>query len=336
LPEDLIEEIARLYGYNKIPTHQISGNLVVNRGIEAARDLHKLRQAFCDLSYHEIISYSFVDAKLQSLLDPQEKPVELLNPITAEMSVMRTNMWPGLVNTLLYNKSRQQHRVRLFETGTCFISRNDELKQEKRLAGLISGLAQPEQWAVSPREADFFDLKGDVEAILSQSFPLSELVFKPESHPALHPGQAASVHHQQQKIGLIGALHPNVLQALDVESKVFVFEIDLDLLPKAAPESYHELSKFPEIRRDIAILVNQTVPAKQIQDTIKVVAGSWLKDVFIFDVYQGKGISPGLKSIALALILQHPARTLVDEEIAAVMDRVISELKGQLGAELRR
>jgi phenylalanyl-tRNA synthetase beta chain len=336
LPEDLIEEIARLYGYDKIPTHQLKGGLQVAHASQGARDLQPLRQLLSDLSYHEIISYSFIDKKLQKLIDPQEEPCELVNPITADMTVMRTSIWPGLINTLLYNKSRQQHRIRLFEMGTCFTRHQKQLLQKPRLGGLITGLVCQEQWGLPAREADFFDIKGDAEKILRSFIIDKKLMFEPETHPALHPGQTAGIYADKQKLGVLGALHPMVLQELDISAKVFVFDIDLHQLYSDGLHRFNEISKFPEIRRDIAILVNQAIPAREIQDTIKVIAGDWLKDVFIFDVYQGKGIAPGLKSIALALTLQHPTRTLVDDEVAALMERVITTLKGKLGAELRR
>lgn len=335
LPEDLIEEIARLYGYDKIPTHFIKAQLKIAQHIENGSDLSFLRQSLSDQGFHEIISYSFIDKKLQELLDPKVTARELMNPITADMTVMRTNLWPGLVNALLYNKSRQQARVRLFEIGTCFVTHGTELLQQPRLGGLISGFALPEQWGVPVREADFYDLKGSIENLLALLGEPSDFSFKQDTHPALHPGQTASIYHKDQKIGLLGALHPTVLQALDLTDKVFVFELDLNLLKKAEVRHFREISKFPEIRRDIALIVNQAIPVKDIQDTIKLIAGDWLKYIFIFDVYQGKGITPGLKSVALALILQHPTRTLVDDEVAELMERVIATLRQQLGAELR-
>lgn len=335
LAEDIIEEIARLYGYDHIPTHKIKSVLQANQVEDSAQDLQALRMALCDQGYHEVISYSFVDKKLQALLDPDETPRELLNPMTADMAVMRTNLWPGLVNTLLYNKSRQQHRIRLFEIGTVFITLDHQLYQQQKWGGLMMGSAYQEQWGQPGREADFYDVKGSIENIFSLFSSKANLVFKPEVHSALHPGQTAGIYHKDQKVGIVGALHPTVLQALDLATKVFVFELDLEALQKLPLASLREVSKFPEIRRDIAILVNQAIPAEQIQDTIKTVAGNWLQNVFIFDVYQGKGISSGLKSIALALILQHPTRTLVDDEVAALMERIIVALKGQLGAELR-
>lgn len=336
LPEDLIEEIARLRGYDKIPTHALKGQLQGAHANEGAKDLQALRQFLSDEGYHEIISYSFVDKKLQNLLAPDEEPCELVNPITNEMTVMRTNLWPGLLNTLLYNKSRQQNRIRLFEIGTCFTKRGKNLLQESRLGGLITGLAHPEQWGFAVRTVDFYDLKGDLERLFHFLNIDNQLIFKPETSPALHPGQSAGIYHGSQKIGILGALHPVILQNLGITDNIFVYELDINQLEMAGLQKFHEISKFPEIRRDIAILVNQAIPAREIQDTIKVIAGDWLKDVFIFDVYQGKGISPGLKSIALAMVLQHPTRTLVDDEVTALMERIITTLKGNLGAELRR
>jgi len=337
LPEDLIEELARLYHYDNIPTHPLISALQVPSNEDAGLFHNRLRQSLCDQGFHEIVSYSFVDKKLQALLEPDVLPIELVNPISADMSVMRTNLFPGLINTLLYNKSRQQHRVRLFEIGICFTRSGATILQQARLAGLVSGSAAKEQWGIPARDVDFFDLKANVTNVLELSYPSGELVFKPEPHLAMHPGQTAAIYHQDNRIGVIGALHPAVLQDLDLppQTKVFAFELDLAALPATQPFHLSEVSKFPEIRRDLAIIVNQAVPAKAIQDTIRSIAGDWLKEVFIFDVYQGKGVSPGLKSIALGLVLQHPTRTLVDEEVTKLIDNVIDELKGQLKAELR-
>ena len=334
LPEDLIEEIARLYGYDNIPTHTITAPLQVQQIVEEDDYANTLRLSLADLGYHEIVSYSFIDKKRQQLFDPDQTPFELVNPITADMSVMRTNLWAGLVNTLLYNKSRQQHRVRLFELGAAFINEGENISQQVRLAGLVTGLAQQEQWGIPAREVDFFDLKGDVENLLLQA-GLEQAVFKPDAHPALHPGQTAGIFYENQKIGMIGALHPLVLKALDINDRVFVFELNLALFKSRTLPRSQEISKFPENRRDIAILVSQTIPAEDIQATIERSAGAWLKDSFIFDVYQGKGIAPGLKSVALGLIIQHPSRTLVDAEITDLVDNVISALKEKLGAQLR-
>jgi phenylalanyl-tRNA synthetase beta chain len=336
IAEDVIEEIARLYGYNNIPTHHLQARLTLPAAEEMASDGHikRLKQILTDLGYHEIISYSFVDKQLQTLFDPQIAPRELLNPISADMSVMRTNLWPGLINALIYNQSRQQQRIRLFEVGTCFISHEQNLQQPLKLAGMIAGPAYPEQWGLNARKVDFYDLKGNIEALLSLQ-GCEAISFIPATHPALHPGQTASICQKNNQIGCLGVLHPSILQSLDLTDPVFLFELDLSLLQYPQLVCTQDISKFPEIRRDLAILVKHTIPAQRIQDTIRETAGDWLKDVFIFDIYQGKGIAPDLKSVALALIWQHPTRTLVDEEITVLMDQILNILKGQVGAELR-
>ncbi len=332
LPEDLIEEIARVYGYDNIPTQNLYAALSVS-DISTQGD-YSLRQALKHRAYHEVISYSFIDEQGQALLDPMTKPYALLNPMTSDMAVMRTNLWPGLVNTLIYNKSRQQHRVRLFEIGMCFVSQEGKLMQQPRLAGLLSGSAMPEQWGETFRQVDFYDLKGDLQDFFL-SIGINDCIFKDDEHAALHPGQTAAIYIGDQKAGVMGALHPHAEQAMGLSDKVFLFELDLNILKKPIKRLHTEISRYPEIRRDIAILVNQAVPVKEIQDTIRVTAGDWLKDVFIFDVYNGKGISPGLKSIALALIFQHPTRTLVDDEVTACVAHVTAALNKQLGAALR-
>lgn len=335
IPEDFIEEIARIYGYEHIPIHQLKGNLEIDLSAQNQSDHGDIREFLANRGYHEIISYSFVDNFLQELLNPLEKVRELVNPITSDMTVMRTSLWPGLLKTYLYNKSRQQQRIRLFEVGTCFLTKEDKLLHETKLGGLIVGSPFPEQWGQPNREIDFFDIKGDVHDLIKTWHPEKKIEYTRDEFPALHQGQAASILIDGQKIGVLGLLHPFILQKLDISDKVYVFELAVKPFVEGSPVHFQEFSKFPEIRRDVALLVNEAIPAKDIQDTIRSCAGSWLKDIFIFDLYQGKGITPGLKSIALALILQHPTRTLVDEEVAETMKRVVTGLKDQLGAELR-
>lgn len=335
IPEDVIEEIARLYGYDKIPLQPMSCVLDPASKAEEGKSWDEIRSSFSSLGFHEIISYSFIDKKLQQKLDPDLSGVELLNPITAEMGAMRTNLWGGLLNTLVYNKSRQQQRLKLFEIGTVFLNREDGLHQPMKLGALISGPMFPDQWGEKARNADFYDLKGCVDSVLGGMYPGQSIQYQVDSHAALHPGQTAAIYMNKQKIGLVGGLHPSLLQEMDLKDRVYLLELDLALMPQPVRSSPRPISRFPEIRRDLAILVDQTIPALVIQDTIKVVAGDWLKECFIFDVYQGKGVEPGLKSVTLAMVLQHPDRTLVDEEVAALTDRVVQALKEQLGAELR-
>jgi phenylalanyl-tRNA synthetase beta chain len=252
------------------------------------------------------------------------------------MSVMRTNLWSGLLNTLSYNKSRQQHRVKLFEVGACFLPQADgSVAQIPMLGGVISGPAMPEQWGMDERKVDFFDLKGSLTSVFAAICPGASIEYQVANHPALHPGQTAAITANGENIGLIGSLHPSIIQELDLKDRAYVFEVDLSALLKPVIPAYQDISKFPEIRRDLAILVNETIPAQLIQDTIEMSAGDWLKECFIFDVYQGQGVASGFKSVALGLVLQHPVRTLVDDEVVALTDRVVQALKGQLGAELR-
>jgi len=335
---DLIEEIIRLYGYEKLPLHQAIASLQINVSVESTLDLSLLRRTLCDLGYHEAITYSFVNQKYQHLFDPDNQPKALVNPITADMSVMRTNLWPGLVETLLYNQNRQQSRVRLFEIGYRFVPSLEQaglFVQQRVISGLVSGTALPEQWGATSRPIDFFDLKGDLENIIRLALSAKQFHFKASVHPALHPGQTAEIQCAGHYVGIFGALHPGIVQELDIQGKVLLFELLLDELAFAPTPKAHELSKFPEIRRDIAIYVDQTVPSQLIQDTIVEVSGELLKEINVFDVYQGKGVPLDHKSIALALTLQHSSRTLLDEEVADVMSRVISALKQRFAAELR-
>ena len=332
---DLIEEIARIYGYNKIPQHLPVARMQMHSLPEKKLSVSMMSRALCDKGYQEIVAYSFIDKKIQQLLDPAQTPKELLNPITAEMSVMRTSLWPGLLNTLLYNQNRQQNRMKMFETGLRFITVDDMLQQQNVLSGLIAGDILPLQWGAAPREVDFFDLKGDIETLLKLTHDQAMFEFRPSQHPALHPGQTADIYRNGEYVGTLGMLHPEVAQKLDTQGKVGLFEFLLAPLEDAVLPRFREISRFPEIRRDIAILVDQSIPATSIQDTIKTVAGELLQDIVIFDVYQGKGVIEGRKSVALSLTLQHSSRTLVDDEIAAFMERIIITLKDRFAAELR-
>ncbi len=338
LEVDLIEEIIRLYGYEHVPLRQAIAPLQLNTNAETKLDLSHFRRTLCELGYHEVITYSFVNEKHQQLFDPVNQPKALINPITAEMSVMRTNLWSGLMEALLYNQNRQQPRVRFFETGLRFVPQPAEagvFAQQKVISGIVSGAALPEQWGVPTRAVDFFDLKGDLIHLIGLTMAAHEFEFKPGVHAALHPGQTAEIWRAGRLVGVLGALHPSIAQELDTNGKVLLFELLFDELTNAHVPFATELSKFPEIRRDIAIYVDQTVPSQRIQDTIVDVGGELLKEVNVFDVYQGKGVPPNQKSVALALTLQHTSRTLLDEEVAAIMDRVISALIQRFAAELR-
>jgi phenylalanyl-tRNA synthetase beta chain len=335
IPEDLVEEVARIHGYEYIPMLAMPLSVPSAPVNDQGVFLNAVRQHFSDAGLHEVVSYSFVEPELQQRLNPGVEPQALQNPMTAEMAVMRTSLWPGLLNTLRYNQSRQQARVRLFEAGTVFLQTDDGLIQPTRVAGLLAGDAYPLQWGQASRAVDFYDLKGVLEGCFQALRPSDTFTFQPEVHETLHPGQSAGIYLNNVRLGCLGALHPALKQALDISSNVYLFELELDKFSTKNIVQAQAISKFPEIRRDLALVTKETIPAAAIQDTIKSVAGDWLKTGFVFDVYQGKGVAPGHKSIAVALYLQHPTRTLVDDEVNALLARVMTALKDQLGVELR-
>jgi len=296
--------------------------------------MQRLRETLVDRGYFEAITYSFVDPAWQSAIDPEIKPVALANPLSAELSVMRTSLWPGLLKAVQHNLNRQQPRVRLFETGLTFVQQGDELVQQPKIAAAICGNQQAEQWGDPERQVDFFDLKADLEVVLGLG-GLASVEFVADSHPALHPGQTAKIIKNNQQIGWIGALHPQIQKTLDIDPSVYVFEIDQKLALEADVPLFSVLSKFPEVRRDIAILIDEKTPVEAIFTTIREVSSEFLQEILLFDVYTGKGVDNGLKSVALGLILQGFSRTLTDEDIEKEMQNIVASLIKDFGATLR-
>ena len=333
IEQDLIEELARLYGYDRLPTRSPQGALQVAATPEAQLDIGRIRRALVARGYQEVVTYSFVDPELQQLLDPAHPPLALANPISADMAVMRTTLWAGLISTARFNLNRQQDRLRLFETGLRFVPGEDGLRQEPFLAGLLYGNVLPEGWTNPARKVDFFDAKGDLEALLALTG--RDFRVEPGSNPALHPGQSAVVLHAGHPVGALGALHPRIQQQLDLPGPVYLFEIRLTALLEARLPRFAEVSRFPAVRRDIALVVDRSVPAGRIDGLIREAAGELLRELVIFDVYQGDNIGTSSRSIALGLTLQHASRTLTDDDVNGLMDRVIGLLKQQVSATLR-
>jgi phenylalanyl-tRNA synthetase beta chain len=332
---DLVEEVARVYGYEKIPAHAYKAALHVPLMSAAIIPLKRLRFLLQDRDYHEIITYSFIDEKEQKLLDPSHEAIPLVNPIASNMAVMRTNLWPGLLNTLIYNLHRQQNRVRLFETGLRFYKKNKKIEQQKVMSGLIYGSVCSEQWGVEERQADFFDIKADIEALLSLTEELADFEFRPATHPALHPGKSAEIFRRNQSVGQVGALHPSVAHQMGFKKPVYLFELLLEGIQQKTVPSYQPISKFPAIRRDLAFVVDKQISAQTISATISQKVGNLLVNLSIFDIYQGENIELNKKSVALALTLQHSSRTLNDNEVNRIVEDVIALLKDKLGAKLR-
>jgi phenylalanyl-tRNA synthetase beta chain len=329
---DLIEEIARVHGYDKLPTRHPRIQMAARPLTESGVSEPRLRAVLMDRDYQEVVTYSFVDPKIQTLVDPGITPLALSNPISADMAVMRTSLWPGLLQTILYNQNRQQTRVRLFEIGRSFLPRGHDVIQERMLAGAVCGDAVAEQWGTARRDVDLYDAKSDVEAIFALAGMSREVLFPAGQHPALHPGQATEIHHRGQRIGLLGLLHPAIQASLGLSQQVVLYEIRLSSLEGITVPIFKEFSRFPSIRRDIAIMVKETVPAQAVLDCVRKTAGGLLVNLELFDEYRGKGIDYGRKSLALGLTLQHSSRTLNEADVEQVMAEVMTTLGTELGA----
>lgn len=332
---DLLEELARVYGYNRLPTRPLATPLEIEARPEAKLGLNALKRQLIARGYQEAITYSFIEPKLSALFDPKVEPVLLRNPISADMAAMRTSLMPGLVSVLIHNLNRQQERVRLFETGLRFVPGEEGLVQEPIIAGLIYGAKAPESWANLAEGVDFFDLKGDVESLIALTNDESGFSFKPSVHPALHPGQTAAIYRKGQLQGYVGSLHPSLLQQLDIPKQVYLFELNQAALLEGRIPSARPLSRFPEVRRDLAVLVNRDLAADKLLEAVKSQAGEYVTNLKVFDVYMGKGIDPHRKSVAMGLTFQHPSRTLNEDEINASVDAVVKYLEATFSATLR-
>ena len=331
---DLIEEVGRIYGYDRIPATTPAYRPVIRPQPETAM-VKRLRVLLVDRGYQEAITYSFVDADMSRLFSPELRSRQVANPISAELTIMRSNLWPGLIKAVRYNFNRQQRRIRLFELGRQFIDTKEGLQEKLMLAAVATGSVLSEQWGVPPREIDFYDIKGDVEALLGLSSAAGKIEFQPEPYPALHSGQSARITSNGQEIGRLGALHPAVAKSLEINQRIFVFDLALDKFKHEPVPHFRQISKFPAIRRDIAIVVDESITAAQVRGCVIAAGGERLQECRVFDVYRGEGVAMGTKSLALGLILQDFARTLHDEEVDAIVSRVVSELTQTFGASLR-
>ena len=336
LEVDLIEELGRLYGYDRLPVRYPQARLAPEARPEARAELPALRRLLVARGYQEAITYSFIDPKLFELFSPGQLPLLLANPISADMAAMRASLWPGLVKALQYNLNRQQSRVRLFESGLRFVGQLDELKQESMLAGLVCGTRLPEGWSNGREPIDFYDVKADVEALLASAGNASAYTFVPGEHPALHPGQTARIEKHGRLVGYVGGLHPELAKTLDIDQPLFLFELQLSEVAEGRMPEFQELSRFPEVRRDLAILVDRNVAADAIMQCIRETAGEFLTELKLFDVYQGKGIDPLSKSMAVGLTWQHPSRTLNDDEVSGTLQQILSILEERFNATLRK
>jgi len=332
---DLIEEIGRIYGYTEIPTHRSSVATAMQGEPEIAFNLLRAKEVLVDRGFSEAITYSFISKEMHDLMDPQHGTVELSNPISADMSIMRTSLWPGLLQTAIHNQARQQTRIRIFESGLRFVKQRNEIKQELMLSGLVAGIWTAEQWGEQTRAVDFYDLKGDLEAVLSLTGVSAAFGYQVAEHPSLHPGQSAMIMRGEEQLGWIGMLHPQIEQKLDLPGNLFLFELRIDGVLDGRLPDFQALSKFPSIRRDIAIVVDEGLEFGAVGDCIRRAAPEILKEIVLFDVYTGEKIDSGLKSLALGLILQETSHTLTDKEVEGIVERILQQLKNELKAQLR-
>lgn len=332
---DLLEELARVYGYNQLPVSRIHADLQMQAKPETDLSIRYLRRHLGARGYREAITYSFVDPALQQLFDPALTPVPLKNPISAEMAVMRTSLLPGLMGAVLHNINRQQPRVRLYETGLRFVPGDDGLQQIPTLAMVCAGDRFEESWVTSGEKVDLFDLKGDLESLLALTRMPGSCEFEAASRAALHPGQTAQITRKGQVVGTLGTLHPTAAAQLGLNVPVYLCEVDLAVLLEGERPKFNELSKFPEVRRDLAVVVDKSVPAARLMDDVRSVSGTYLTDLRLFDVYTGKGIDPKRKSLALGLTFRDHSRTLDEEVVNLAVGQVIDLLEKNYNAELR-
>jgi phenylalanyl-tRNA synthetase beta chain len=331
---DLIEEIARIVGYNNLPNNSLLMRSELGKATEAVLELDRVKDLLVDRGYQEAITYSFVDEYIQNAIAPDDEVIRLKNPISSDLSVMRTTLWCGLLKAALHNTNRQHTRVRFFETGLRFANKNGNMKQQKMLSGLVLGSAYSEQWGIATRKVDFFDIKADVQALFSLT--CADVQFVPSKHPALHPGQTAEILSQQgENIGWLGMLHPSLEKQLGFDTQVFLFELDQDLLLNKQIPKFKPLSKYPSVRRDLALIVKENIAISEIISCIKGCAEQTLQDIVVFDIYRGKGVEEGYKSVALSLIIQDSSQTLTDSKIDAIFNGLLETLTTQISAKLR-
>ncbi len=332
---DLIEELARIYGYNRLPQTAGPGKQSFRSKPESHSSLSRIRQQLVALGYQEVVTYSFIEPSLATILFPEQQFIALQNPISADMSVMRSSILPGLLSTLKYNENRQQDRVRIFETGLVFRQKHGDIEQTAMLSGLISGKKLPENWNSNNVMSDFYDVKGDIETLISLGLETNGYEFAAADYSCFHSGQCARIEKDGVAVGHVGALHPAIQRKLGISSSCYLFELELAPLQDRILPSAAALSKFPEVSRDLAIVVDRHSPAADILDNVRENAGEFLTDLRIFDVYQGDAVAKDKKSIALGLTWQHPSRTLSEDDINTIISNCVNGLQDKFNANLR-
>ena len=332
LEVDLIEELARIIGFDAIPSQPIKANLIPLAVPETARALRLAKNDLVARGYFEAVTFSFVAPELQAHFDPELSPIALKNPISADLAVMRTSLIPGLLKAIAHNASRQQSRVKLFETGLKFLP-GEGTEQIPMLAIAVSGLRDLEGWSTDKTAADFFDVKGTVEGLLANLG--DRLTFEASVFPGLHDGQSAAILVDGKCVGRIGAVHPSVRKVMGIPANTVVAEVLQSVVNEVAMPAYDDISKYPETRRDLALVADKSAASAEVLSTIRKAAGSLLTKLDLFDVYEGAGLAEGKKSLAIGLTFQDQSRTLDESEVSSAVDQVLDSLKEKLGIELR-
>ncbi|HEU0289382.1 MAG TPA: phenylalanine--tRNA ligase subunit beta, partial [Burkholderiales bacterium] len=332
IEEDLIEELARIHGYDQVPATVPATSPTMLPVPEGRRELAALRKLLVARDYQEIVSYSFVDSAWEADLAGNTVPVALANPIASQMNVMRSTLAGGLVNCLVYNVSRKQARVRLFEVGRCFLTETSgSYRQPLRIGGISYGDARHEQWGLKGRPGDFYDIKSDVEALLA---PLAG-EFRPADHPALHPGKSAQILLGDMTVGWIGELHPRWQRKYDLPLPPVLFELEFDAISRRELPAYKETSIFQPVRRDIAAEVDEGVSYQAILEGLRREQPAIVAEIGLFDIYRGTGVEKGKKSLAFRVLLQDTRKTLTDAEVESAISQLRRILQQQFNAKFR-
>ena len=335
IEEDLVEEVARLRGFDSIAEAHAIAPQIPGYATETRLSNDRVLTAMADRGYREAITNTFVDPVVQRLLFPETPALALSNPISAELGEMRVSLWSSLIPACRDNMRRQQSRVRLFEIGNKFDVAGGALREIETLAGVATGARWPEQWG-SPREAlDFYDVKGDVESVLALAGDVSELRFEADMLSCLRPGRTARIRRNEVAVGWIGELHPRLTKDLGVNNTLLLFELEIELAFTSKALQFNKISKYPSVRRDLAVVIDEKVPLAVLRENVTVSASGLLIDLRVFDVYRGPGVEFGRKSVALGLILQDSSRTLTDVDADAVVTAVVTRLRDVLSATIR-
>ena len=335
IEEDLVEEVARVFGFDRVPETDQLAAVAIPESTETRIAEDDAADILVARGYHEAITYAFVDHATQAIFSPGEAGLALTNPISEDLAEMRLSLWPGLARALRENQRRQQPRVRLFEVGRKYVTVENRFTEVPVIAGLAAGPALPEQWGAKSEPVDFFAVKGDVAALLDASGEPGTFRFQDDTHPALHPGQTARIWRGERPIGWLGRLHPEVESRLELTYSAIVFEIATDAGLLARVPQHQEVSRFPSVRRDLAVVVDEKSTVQEILDRVRASAGELLTDLVLFDVYHGTGIEKGRRSLAIGLNLQDVSRTLTDEDTDAVVARVVADLEREYNATIR-